>query len=167
MSDQISLPVRRLLEMFYAHPISAVVDWDVPDDLRDALHVAVYRGLVRKLPGAHRLSPIYWGLTVEGLGALKDVPSKVGAKDAKEPKLDARALALFIENPTMTKTEIAKKLELKNVRSLSRARCPQLNSAIAAHKAAIDPGSTVRGSKDADGNLDAWIDGPDHDRDSE
>lgn len=81
-----------------------------------------------------------------------------GKDDLKEPKLDERALALFIQDTTQRKTKIAERLGCNDVRSLSKKRCPKLNAAIAAHKAKIDPGSTKRGSKDADGTLEAWDD---------
>jgi hypothetical protein len=82
------------------------------------------------------------------------------ARSSKAGKgsLDARALAVFIEHPDWTKARIAEHLEC-NEKSLCPGRCPRLTAAIAAHKSPFDPGRRrLRGSKDADRNLDAWVD---------
>jgi hypothetical protein len=70
--------------------------------------------------------------------------------------LDARALAVFLEHTDWSKKRIAQHLGC-NEKSLCPARCPRLAAAIAAHTSTIDPGRRrLRGSKDANGNLEAW-----------
>jgi hypothetical protein len=72
--------------------------------------------------------------------------------------LDARAVGVFLDHPDWTKKRIAKLLGC-NEKSLCPERCPKLTAAIAAHKSPIDPGRRrLRGSKDSDGNLEAWED---------
>jgi hypothetical protein len=85
------------------------------------------------------------------------VTEKSGKRRAKLPvPLDAQALGVFIEHPDWTKKKIAAHLECHE-KSLCPDRCPKLAAAIAAHKSHIDPGRRrVRGSKDAEGNLEAW-----------
>ena len=81
-------------------------------------------------------------------------PKPTGA-DTSPPatSLDARALAIFIEDPSRKKRDIAKILGLKATQSLSPERCPKLDAAMRAYRA---PDRRIRGSKDADGNLEAW-----------
>lgn len=82
--------------------------------------------------------------------------SKTAAKS--DVSLDARALGVFIEHPEWTKKRIADHLDC-NEKSLAPTRCPKLAAAIAAHKSPIDPGRRhYRGSKDAEGNLEAYED---------
>jgi hypothetical protein len=69
--------------------------------------------------------------------------------------LDARALALFFVDRSRTKTDIARLLNLRNVQSLSPQRCPKLDDAMKAWREA-NAGPPIRGSKDKDGNLEAW-----------
>jgi hypothetical protein len=93
----------------------------------------------------------WWNNTAEPMlvqGSHKTSPPKVS--------LDARALAIFIENPDRTKKDIARLMGLKNTQSLSPSRCPKLDAAIRAYRAP-DPGA-VRGSKDAAGNVEGWTD---------
>ncbi len=68
--------------------------------------------------------------------------------------LDAQALAVFIEHSDWSKVQIAKHLRC-NPKSLAPGRCPKLASAIAAYKAKP---KMPRGTKDADGNFEAWDD---------
>lgn len=74
--------------------------------------------------------------------------------DTSQASLDARALAIFIEDTSRKKKNIAKILGLKNTQSLAPARCPKLAAAMRAYHAP-DP-DQIRGSKNADGNLEAW-----------
>jgi hypothetical protein len=81
-----------------------------------------------------------------------------GGGSASGPKLslDARALALFLDHTDWTKKKIADALGCHE-KSLSPRRCPRLTAAIAAHKSPIDPDRPrPRGSKDSEGNLEAW-----------
>jgi hypothetical protein len=90
------------------------------------------------------------GREFEGGGQPAEPAAKSGIS------LDAKALAVFIEHPDWTKKTIASHLAC-NEKSLTPKRCPKLAAAIAAHKSPIDPGRRrLRGSKDADGNLEAW-----------
>lgn len=84
--------------------------------------------------------------------AVEAMPQSKG----EQPSLDARALAVFIQHRDWTKKRIAKHLHC-NEKSLAPARCPKLAAAIAANKATRDPGRNLRrGSKGADGSLEAW-----------
>ena len=75
--------------------------------------------------------------------------------ETRQPSLDARALAVFIDHTDWSKTRIAKHLDC-NEKSLAPKRCPKLAAAIAAHKA---PGRKMpRGTKDRFGNIEAWRD---------
>jgi hypothetical protein len=66
--------------------------------------------------------------------------------------LDVRATSLFVASPTLTKREMAEKLQCHD-RSLAPKRCPKLDKAMGIYKAKPD---VLCGSKDADGNLEAW-----------
>lgn len=89
----------------------------------------------------------------------EDQPQREGdekEKDApKGPSLDARALALFIEDRSRKIKDIAKLLGKKNTQGLSPQRCPKLHAAMRAWKA---PDRRVRGTKDGQGNLEAYLD---------
>ena len=83
----------------------------------------------------------------------------------KQPKStvnrESQALAVFIEHPTWTKKQIAAHIGC-NEKQLAPKRMPKLAAAIAAHRAPVDPSrKTRRGTKDSEGNLEAWerIDG--------
>ena len=77
---------------------------------------------------------------------------------SRQPSLDARAVALFLENKDWTKKMIAEKLAC-NSRSLCPERCPRLAGLMAAHKSRNDPTRRrIRGSKDKHGNVEAWED---------
>jgi hypothetical protein len=70
--------------------------------------------------------------------------------------LDAQAVAVYLDHPDWTKKQIAEFLGC-NEKSLAPKRCRKLAAAIAANIAAIDPGRRrLHGSKDPDGNLEAW-----------
>lgn len=87
-----------------------------------------------------------------GQASVEEQPSETRSV----PSLDARALALFIEHTEWTKKQIAQHLRC-NEKSLAPRRCPKLDAALKAHRASVDPGSRrLRGSKDAEGNLEAW-----------
>jgi hypothetical protein len=104
-------------------------------------------------------------------GALRDLQAKARAaselqaatlgpkpeRSESAPTLDERALALFFADCNRTKTQIAHLLGLKNVQSLSPQRCPKLHQAMEACRAAN--ASPPRGTKDAEGNLEAWDEG--------
>jgi hypothetical protein len=71
--------------------------------------------------------------------------------------LDTDALAVYLDHPDWTKKRIAEYLRSHgrpkcNEKSLSPKRCKKLAAAIAAHRVPDLP----RGSKDSDGNIDAW-----------
>jgi hypothetical protein len=71
--------------------------------------------------------------------------------------LDARAVAVFLEHPNWTKKQIAEALGLKATQSLSPERCRKLDAAMHAASAKLDPSKPFRrGSKDSEGNLEAW-----------
>jgi hypothetical protein len=106
-------------------------------------------------------------LTKTGKGALAlhaetgGTPEATGDKPtepAGTPKvsLDARALGVFIDHPDWTKKRIAKHLDCHE-KSLCPKSCPKLAAAIKAHRTP-DPSRKVRGSKDPEGNLEAWED---------
>lgn len=76
--------------------------------------------------------------------------------------LDEQAVAIFVSRKgRVTKKEIARILVETGVRttchekSLTPKRCPKLHQATQAYRAANNP---PRGSKDAEGNLEAWED---------
>jgi hypothetical protein len=105
-------------------------------------------------------------LKVEVIGPKVVIPSGVAAKlerlrqlenelterrrEKKDP-LDARAVAVFFEHRDWTKKSIARHLRCHE-KSLCRKRCPKLAAAIEASK----DGNLPRGSKDGEGNLEAW-----------
>lgn len=78
--------------------------------------------------------------------------------DAPPVTLDAQALACFVEDTTRTKTDIIRLLGLRNTQSLAPNRCPKLHAAMKAWRAPDPDRRRIRGSKDVDGNLDAWED---------
>jgi len=85
----------------------------------------------------------------------ESLPAKqLETKAATDLSLDARALALFLDDTRRRKKDIARLLGLKNTQSLAPARCRRLDAAMRAHRAP-DP-EPVRGTKDRDGNLEAW-----------
>ncbi len=69
-------------------------------------------------------------------------------------KTDARATALFLEDTKRTKTAIAKMLDV-TTQALAPNKCPKLSQAMRIHKAP-DQKRRIRGSKDKDGNLEAY-----------
>jgi hypothetical protein len=87
-------------------------------------------------------------------------PDKIGTpaprqhSDFGKASLDAMAVAVFIDHPEWTKKKIANHLG-KHEKSLAPTRCPKLDAAIKAYKAKPP---TVRGSKDSEGNVEAWDD---------
>ncbi|MGE3803394.1 MAG: hypothetical protein AB7K24_01830 [Gemmataceae bacterium] len=71
--------------------------------------------------------------------------------------IDTQALALFLDDPTRTKRDIAKLLgKPRPHQTLSKEKCPKLNAAMNAHKA--PQRKPKRGSKDRNGNLEALAD---------
>jgi hypothetical protein len=92
--------------------------------------------------------------TVEGLGATIMGADQEPMND--EVSIDARAVAIFIQNPGLTKRAVADRIGY-NVRTLNADRCPLLADAIAAHRASHDPTRrVVRGTKSKDGDLDGY-----------
>lgn len=83
---------------------------------------------------------------------------KPGVTGAHPPRLDARALAILLEDMSLTKTQIAHKLGVR-VQSLAPARCPQLDCAMKAHRELNAANRRqVRGHKDKDGSVEAYED---------
>lgn len=81
------------------------------------------------------------------------------AKKQSAISLDAQAVGVFLEHLDWTMERIAEHLRC-HVKSLTPKRCPNLAAAVAAHKARIDPDRPrPHGSKDAEGNLEAWEEG--------
>lgn len=109
-----------------------------------------FRGFIgRESAAAQDACPLGDGANdVRPLPPVESTPSNVSVS------LDAKALAVFIEHPDWKKTQIAAHLKT-NPKSLAPKRCPKLTAAIAAHKAPLAP----RGSKDRNGNLEAWDEG--------
>ncbi len=79
-------------------------------------------------------------------------PLPVTGQQEPKPSLDARALAVFIDHPDWTKKKMAEHLGC-NEKSLAPRRCVKLDAAIRAYKAKP---KMRRGSRDSDGNLEAW-----------
>jgi hypothetical protein len=79
------------------------------------------------------------------------VPEAEVGNDNGDISVDAKALAVFFEHPDWTKVQIADHLRC-NEKSLAPKRCPKLAAAIAAYKAPCLP----RGTKGADGSIEAW-----------
>jgi hypothetical protein len=78
------------------------------------------------------------------------------ANVSKKPNLDARALALFFDDRTRTKSDIADLLHVKT-QSLAPRRCPKLDAAIRANRAPDPNQRRIRGSKsNRTGNMEAW-----------
>jgi hypothetical protein len=75
-------------------------------------------------------------------------------KNGQAQTLDVRALALFFADKNRSKKEIADLLG-KRTQSLSPERCPQLDTAMKAWRSA-NANARPRGSKDRDGNIEAW-----------
>lgn len=78
--------------------------------------------------------------------SVKTKPNSMG--------VDAEALAVFIHHPDWTKKRIAEQIG-RAEKSLAPGRCPKLNAAIQTYKSRNNAG-LKRGSKDRDGNLEAW-----------
>ena len=70
-----------------------------------------------------------------------------------EQSLDIRALAIFLSNRTWSKKTIAEHLGC-NEKSLAPKRCPMAQAAAIAAQAAPP---SLRGTKDANGSVEAWI----------
>jgi hypothetical protein len=84
-------------------------------------------------------------------------------KPAKKTRgsLEARALAIFIQHSEWTIERIAEELGT-NKKCLTRKRCPKLAAAIAAYRAGnAEERRRVRGSKDKEGHLEAYINNDD------
>ncbi len=91
-------------------------------------------------------------------GLASEPESKGSKKPNGSPNvsLDVKAVGVFLEHPDWTKKRIAEELGYHE-KSLCPRRCPKLDAAIRAQRARIDPSVKVRrGSKDRDGNLEAW-----------
>jgi hypothetical protein len=94
------------------------------------------------------------------LAGREDTAAKVSSeRPSKATSIDARALALFIENRNLSKTEIAARLGLNNVQSLAPNRCPKLHLAIQAWRASELP----RGSVNENGTIEAVAERDDDD----
>lgn len=79
-------------------------------------------------------------------------PQKINTdKSTKQPSLDSLAVGVFLDHPDWTKKQIAEYLGCHKG-SLTPKRCPKLASAIRASRTSDLP----RGSKDRDGNMEAW-----------
>lgn len=86
--------------------------------------------------------------------ATKQPEDKSGGQTTSpDISLDARAVGVYVEHPDWTKKRIAESLEC-NEKSLCPDRCPKLAAAIRAHRA--PDRKARRGSKDRDGNVEAW-----------
>lgn len=101
-----------------------------------------------KLDEENRMPWLEQALVSDALASLA-VDSKI---DTQSTSVDARALAVFIEHPDWTKKMIADHLKVHE-KSLAPSRCPKLDAAIKAYKAKP---TSVRGSKDANGDVEAW-----------
>jgi hypothetical protein len=105
----------------------------------------------------HRVPEMPLDTVAELVKRLSDGPAPAqpgsGGGTVEKVSLDARALGLFVEDPNRTKKDIAKILRVRT-QSLAPSRCPKLDAAMRAYRAP-DPG-LVRGSKDRDGNLEAF-----------
>ena len=75
-----------------------------------------------------------------------------GEIDKSREPLEARAIALVLSRPGITKKEIARVLTCHE-KSLTPKRCPKLAAALQAYRASAP---LPRGSKDRAGNLEAW-----------
>jgi hypothetical protein len=83
----------------------------------------------------------------------------IEGKTTAKVSLDARAVGVFVAHPDWTKKQIADHLHC-NEKSLAPRRCPKLDAAMHAHKAKIDPDRRrLHGTKDGEGNLEAWEEG--------
>jgi hypothetical protein len=145
---------------------------DIPEHLKPALSIALTAPGLVHVPFLGLLNDVgpraY--LTTAGRADLArhDEPSGSQRADGTPPdkqpppeespelSLDARALALFIADTRRKKTDIAKLLRLRNSQSLAPKRCPKLSAAMRAHRAADPDRRRVRGSKDREGNLEAY-----------
>lgn len=114
------------------------------------------------LPGVWTLIPrVFQPFTSEwrnrllALRSLADgaMPNGVREKEGVQPlSLDARAAAVFFENPTLTKKQIAQKIGCKP-QSLAPDRCPKLTAAM---KALKESERLKHGSKSKGGIVEAW-----------
>jgi hypothetical protein len=89
---------------------------------------------------------------------MQHLREQAGRRPTGKPtaSLDARAVGVLAEHPDWTKKQIAAALG-SNARSLAPKRCPNLAAAIKAYKDARK-GRLPRGSKTADGQVEAWDD---------
>jgi hypothetical protein len=69
--------------------------------------------------------------------------------------LDLKAVRVYLVHRDWTKKQIATYLKC-NEKSLTPKRCPQLKAAISAYRSTHLP----HGSKDSNGNVEAWDDEP-------
>lgn len=105
--------------------------------------------------------PADWLKDMETLRAIaeRQVRKMPNVGSAGDVSLDARALAIFLENRDLTKKQIANRLGLKHTQSLSPARCPQLSQAMATQREIARAGRrNIRGCKDQHGSLEAYAD---------
>jgi hypothetical protein len=140
-----------------------------PRTYRYDANVVIYDGS----PPQEIVSKPQWRLTNEGVAALAwhrlrpmrgedaqkslaDSPQQPQIKPAsqQEPSLDERALALFFADRSRTKKEIASLLGVQT-QSICPSRCPRLDQAMQAWRAA-NSRQRPHGSKDKDGNVEAW-----------
>jgi hypothetical protein len=150
-----------------AEPIWAALDWfatggDAAPPPTSTVRAAVGLGLLYggAVPWAlRRLAPQWSGVWITNLGlaALHWRAALPQPPRAKGTTRDEEALALFLADTSRTKTDLARQLELKNPQSLSPKRCPKLTQAMRAWREA-NAGQKIRGTKDKDGNLEAWED---------
>jgi hypothetical protein len=129
-----------------ACPVTIVPAWDAHlDEIRQRIDMALTSGGQAAPSGR---------IAKERQTDPEEESDKLG-RETSHLTLDEKALALFFAEPSRNKTEIARLLKLKNVQSLSPKRCPKLHDAMKAWREA-NGSNPVRGTKDKQGNLEAW-----------
>lgn len=133
----------------------------VPDHLEPAYDIALGDGLLEQHVMSDRMDA-WVHLTERGRAEIARYEVLPDAKDTpltnedikpRKESLDARALALFLEDKTRRKADIARILK-RRTQSLAPSRCPELDKAMRAWKTPRGAG-IPRGSKDKDGRIEA------------
>jgi hypothetical protein len=107
-------------------------------------------------------SPSSLHSAVQALTTAHGIALRMGSDDSKQnvergATLDDIALGFFFADPTRDITAIAKLMKKKHTQSLAPDRCPKLHAAMKAYHEGCST-ARPRGTKDDDGNMEAWDD---------
>jgi hypothetical protein len=148
----------RSLDRHNPQPVEFVGGTNLPADLHDGVYDVYpeqgWRQAMQRLREAARVKATEGDIQTP---ATEPVPTGKQGKQKKVTR-DAEALGLFCEDQTRTITVIAELLGVPT-QSLAPTRCPKLHAAMKAYKGSnANDRRKVRGSKDRDGNIEAYED---------